>query len=208
MQTKISYFLVFACLFLSSQCFCQSNRIKFGSLNRAAVSVEEFVNQKELIAANGIRIDSAFVVFSIPWEGVSKVDFFPVLDSLKYNEGLQKLNTGASVSFKAFITVGDKKDSAIQVYFFLALKRQTQISTIHPSYQELNYLTGLNLKKGVIYFSGPFFRNTVKIFLPDSKALKKAVERVSPGAVVVFENVQWKDETGQIQIIDTTIKLP
>jgi hypothetical protein len=48
----------------------------------------------------------------------------------------------------------------------------------------------------------------VKIFLPDSKALKKAVDKVSPGAVIVFENVQWEDETRHTHIIDTTIKLP
>lgn len=84
------------------------------------ISVEEFINQKQLKLPAGLSIDSALVYFSVPGQAsISAVDYLPKFDSVKFHKYSSILIPGASVIFKVFITGDNHKSFPVQCGLYL-----------------------------------------------------------------------------------------
>lgn len=207
-MTKTSHFLIavlgqtLIMLSLSSHTLSQSTfKITYGSLdtNRISrISVEEFNNQKQLKAPDGIFIDSAFAYFSIPGQTViAVVEYLPKFDSIRFHKYSDMLVPGATVIFSVFIKDKNHKSDTVQLnYMFYSMKGKS----ISSSTQNLEWkkITDVNYLSGTIYFSGTYFPNVISLRIQQDKKdeLKELFGRCAIGTVITFDNVSYKDENG------------
>jgi hypothetical protein len=207
-MTKTSHFLIavlgqtLIMLSLSSHTLSQSTyKITYGDLdtNRISrISVEEFNNQKQLKAPDGIFIDSAFAYFSIPGQtAIALVEYLPKFDSIRFHKYSDMLVPGATVIFSVFIKDKHHKSDTVQLnYMFYSMKGKSISSS--PQNLEWKKITDVNYLSGTIYFSGTYFPNVISYRIQQGKTdeLKKLFGRCAIGTVVTFDNVSFKDEKG------------
>ena len=209
-MTKTSHFLIavlgqtLIMLSLSSHTLSQSTyKITYGNLdtNRISrISVEEFNNQKQLKAPDGIFIDSAFAYFSIPGQtAIALVEYLPKFDSIRFHKYSDLLVPGATVIFSVFIKDKNHKSDSVQLsYMFYSMTKGNIKFPSSPQYLESKKITDLHYVSGTIYFSGTYFPNVISYRIQQGKSdgLKKLFERCAIGTVVTFDNVSYKDEKG------------
>ena len=209
-MTKTSHFLIavlgqtLIMLSLSSHTLSQSTyKITYGNLdtNRISrISVEEFNNQKQLKAPDGIFIDSAFAYFSIPGQTViALVEYLPKFDSIRFHKYSDMLVPGATVIFSVFIKDKSHKSDSVQLnYMFYSMTKGNINFPTSPQYLEWKKLTDLNYLSGTIYFSGTYFPNVISFKIRKSKKneLKELFGRCAIGTVITFDNVSYKDDKG------------
>ena len=204
-MTKTSHFLIavlgqtFIMLSLSSHTLSQSKyKITYGDLDTNKISVEEFINQKQLKSPYGLSIDSAVAYFSIPGQtAIAMVEYLPKFDGFRFRKYSDMLVPGATVIFSVFIKDKNHKSDTVQLnYMFYSMKGKSISSS--PQNLEWKKITDVNYLSGTIYFSGTYFPNVISFRIQQGKKdeLKKLFGRCAIGTVITFDNVSYKDENG------------
>jgi hypothetical protein len=188
-----------------------SPRVRFGSLDTSRVSVEEFNIQKELKIQEGYSIDSTIVLFGgANFTSLRPVHFLPEYDSIHFSELKALIVPGSVVYFQVFgkeKTTGKsfRKDFS---YIFYGIKKVIP-SQPSASNKELKRLIGLNYISGTLYFKGAHSDDLsiYPVSRQDKEGLKNLFSRLYPGASVIFDNVTYKDEQGNINKLNMTFKV-
>lgn len=187
-------------LSISNYCFSQSKyKITYGDLDTISISVERFMQQKQLKIPDGLFIDSAFVYFSIPNQtAIVVVKYFPNYDSINFKKYSAILIPGSTVNFEVFIKDENHKSFAVQLSYLFNSMADRNIISSSPKYLEWVKLREFNYITGTIYFSGNYFRNVVafRIQKDKSEELKKLFDRCAIGTVITFENTSYRNDQG------------
>jgi hypothetical protein len=213
MKKKITKIVaVFILLLVANKSLAQHEPwVRYGSLDSRKISVEEFNLQHSLEIEKGYTIDSAYAFFcGANFSSMHKINFVSEYDSIRFSELKELLVPGSAINFQVFTKqkLTGKPFRVCFNYTFYGTKK-TIPAPPSESYKEVKRLSGLNYISGTLYFKAAH-SDDLSIYLvsqQDKEGLENLFNRLYPGASVIFDNVTYKDEQGNINKLNMTFKV-
>ncbi len=198
------FILLITAMLLSSPgiCFCQQFfLITYGYLDTDSVTAKEFRAQKELKLHNNMQLDSAVVYFHIPGKKMKIVAYRPVFDAANFKKCLLQLVPGSVIGFENIVLI-DSNHHRFRPHNLVRyhIVQDDFISTSPAkSGIEISRLGGFAYTSGKIYFKIPGQRPEVlSLDGVKSTAFRNLFNSCTPGSILVFENVYYKNEKDRV----------
>jgi hypothetical protein len=149
-----------------------------------------------------MQLDSATVHFHIPGRKMITVKYRPVFDSFNFKKCISQLVPGSIIGFDE-IVLSDSNNNKFQPHNSVSyhIVPDDYISS-NPvkSVIEIVRLSKLSYSSGKIYIKIPGLRP--EVISPGSSSgitTKSLFNRCTPGSVIIFENVYYKDDKDRIK---------